>query len=217
MRPTISPAGVLNAASFEPAVAPGALASLFGSGLAPGAQVAVRQPLPTQMNATSVVVNGVAAPLLYVGSGQINFQIPPGTRAPASAVVRQAGVESDPQTLPLFDSAPGLFSVSQDGRGQGAILHANTAILASPSQPAAIGEALEIYLTGLGAIVPSSPPEVTIGGVRAEALFFGDAPGFTGLNQVNVRVPPDAGAGPAVPVRLTYGGRTSNPVTIAVR
>ena len=40
--------------------------------------------------------------------------------------------------------SPQLFSVSGDGRGQGAILHANTAQLASPENPAAVGDALEI-------------------------------------------------------------------------
>ena len=169
------------------------------------------------MNATLVLVNGKAAPLFYAGPQQINFQVPPGTTAPATAVVRQAGVESDPQTLPLFDTAPALFSVSQSGSGQGAILHADTGELASPSRPAEVAEALAIYLTGLGEAAPASAPQATIGGVAAEVRFFGDAPGLVGLNQVNVRVPAGVASGAAVLVRLTAGGRASNEVTIAVR
>ena len=114
----------------------------------------------------------------------------------------------------LEEPAPVLLSVSGGSR-QGAILHPGTSQVASSTNPAFIGEALEIYLTGLvdGSAVA---PQITIGDRVADILFFGKAPGLAGLNQVNVRVP-GITPGPAVPVRLTYLGRLSNEVTIGVR
>ena len=41
--------------------------------------------------------------------------------------------------------------------------------------------------------------------------------GIAGLNQVNVRIPPDLAPGPGITVRLNYIGRSSNEVTVAVR
>ncbi|MGH9786125.1 MAG: Kelch repeat-containing protein [Terriglobia bacterium] len=220
--PAINPAGIVNAASLEPAVTPGSIATLFGTNLSPGSQIASRLPLPTQMNATFVSVsdgNYASMPFLfYVDPNQINFQIPRGFSTRAFAVVSQAGVLSASIPIPLFEAAPGIFTVSQDGRGQGAVRHAGGA-LADPATPAAVGEAIEIYCTGLGDLSSAAGaiPEVTIGGRPAEVLFFGNAPGFVGLNQVNVRVPAGVTPGPAVPVRLSFRNRVSNEVTIAVR
>ena len=111
--------------------------------------------------------------------------------------------------------APQLFTVSVDGRAQGAIWHSSNGGIASPGSPAVAGEDLSFYTTRLadgGAI----PPQVAIGGLLAEVTYFGAAPGYPGYNQVNVRVPGGVAPGAMVPMRLTYLGRSSNEVTLSV-
>jgi uncharacterized protein (TIGR03437 family) len=112
--------------------------------------------------------------------------------------------------------APLLFSLSGDGRGQGAIWHAATGQVVSQGALATAGEILSMYTTSLvnGGVIP---PQVAIGGRTAEILFFGGAPGYPGFYQVNFRVPRSVAPGPAVSVRLNYLGRPSNEVTIGVQ
>ncbi|MGD1097039.1 MAG: kelch repeat-containing protein [Bryobacteraceae bacterium] len=135
-----------------------------------------------------------------------------GGFAPYPAITSSAEIYHPLALVP----APVLFSLPGDGRGQGAIWHATTGQVPSASNPAITGEALAMYTTSLaeGGVIP---PQVAIGGRLAEILFFGDAPGYPGFNQVNIRVPCGIAPGSDVPVRLTYLGRSSNEVTIAVQ
>jgi uncharacterized protein (TIGR03437 family) len=199
-------------------------------------------PLPTLLGGVTVKINGVAAPLFFVSPAQINFQVPWELlgQAQGSITVTLNGVTSSSQTINL-GPAPGLFSVNSQGSGQGAILVANSDIVAAPegsipgrnARPAKRGEFLSIFCSGLGDVTnrplsgaPTSAsalstttatPAVRIAGIQAAAVFSGLAPGFVGLYQVNVQVPDSAPAGAAVPVGLTIGGAPSNSVTIAVQ
>jgi uncharacterized protein (TIGR03437 family) len=112
--------------------------------------------------------------------------------------------------------APTLVSLSGDGHGQGAIFHAGISSLVTPADPVAAGDEVDIRCTGLSreSVIP---PQVAVGGRLADVLSVGEAPGLSGVNQVRVRVPSGIASGPAVPVRLTYIGRPSNEVTIAIQ
>src|SRR5262245_47388529 len=69
--------GVVSAASYKSPVAPGTIASAFGTRLATAIESAREQPLPTSLAGTTVRVNGELAPLFFVSPTQINFLIPP--------------------------------------------------------------------------------------------------------------------------------------------
>jgi uncharacterized protein (TIGR03437 family) len=114
----------------------------------------------------------------------------------------------------MLTPAPVLFSLTE-GISQGVIWHSDTGQIASSEHPAVSGDMLSMYTTSLssGGVVP---PQLAIGGRLAEVLYFGSAPGYPGFNQLNIRVPSGIAPRAAVPVRLTYFGRTSNEVTVAV-
>ncbi len=229
----------VNAASFATAPnAPGSLVSLFGTAIAGAPATASSLPLPSSLGGTAVLINGVATPLFYVSPTQINYQLPDGLAglSQASLVVSVNGVESPAVTIHLSPAAPGIFSLNQQGTGQGAILISTTGQLSSVSganaRPAQVGDYVSIYCTGLGPVSNPPPdgtpaqaspaaytlttPTVTIGGVAAPVQFAGLAPGFTGLYQVNVQIPPGIPSGAQVPVVLTLNQAVSNTVTIAV-
>ena len=126
------------------------------------------------------------------------------------------GATAEVYSPAMLIPSPALFAVSGDAEGQGAVWHADTGQIASGVDPASAGDVLSMYTANLidGSVIP---PQISIGGRLAEILFFGPAPGYPGYYQVNFRVPTGVTPGVAVPVRLTYLGRTSNGVTIAVR
>jgi uncharacterized protein (TIGR03437 family) len=116
--------------------------------------------------------------------------------------------------------APGLFTLDGSGRGPAAALHADGRPITSES-PARRGESIMLFATGSGfrdprMRLPEILPTVLIGGLPAELEYSGPAPGFSGLDQVNVKVPAAAPLGAAVPIELHFGAVASNTATLAV-
>jgi beta-glucosidase len=144
-----------------------------------------------------------------------------------------AGQSGAAQTVELAQYAPGIFTVNGQGTGAGAILDSSYNLIATSNPAGAGATVVLIYCTGLGPVTnqpasgypaPSNPPAmttatpvVTIGGVPAQVLYSGLAPGAVGEYQLNVAVPANAPTGDAVPVIVSMGGAVSNTVQIAVQ
>src|SRR6476659_4985518 len=77
--PQIAAGGVLNAARLAaPGVlAPGVIFSVFGTSLSDGTTAMdLSTQLPTRLAGARLLVNGIAAPLIYASPKQINAQFP---------------------------------------------------------------------------------------------------------------------------------------------
>ena len=239
---TLPQNSVVNGASFRPAtdpngaIAPGTIVAIFGTDLAGDTQVATAVPLPTTLGDTSVTFNNIPAPLFFVSGTQINAQVPFELMAGAGSVtvqVKRGSETSEAQPIGIAAVSPGVFSLNQQGTGPGAILHADTFLPVTESDPVRPGEFLLIFCTGLGLVMPEVPsgdvapsteplartlstPLVNIGGLPAQVSFSGLAPGFVGLYQVNVQVPAGVPAG-TQEVEIIVDSVPGNTITIDVQ
>jgi uncharacterized protein (TIGR03437 family) len=234
--PVVFSGGLVNAASFAPGapLPPGGMVSVFGGNIATSSGGASTVPLPLTLGGASVSIGGISAPLFYSSGGQINAQIPfelPVNSRP-QVVVNQGGALTVPEGITVAPTAPGIFAKNQQGSGQGAILNTQF-VLVDASAPAAAGDVVQVFATGLGATnppvasgaaAPGAPPlaqvvatvTATIGGQPAQVLFAGLAPTYVGLYQVNVQIPGGLPPGTATLV-LSAGRATSNTVTLVLK
>lgn len=239
--PRLSAASIVHAATAESApLSPNLIIVIYGANLGPANLTTLTLDssgrVANSLAGTRVLFDGIAAPLVYVSANQLSAIVPSAVAGRASTRLQVIAndLPSEVVTLPVAAATPGIFTLNFSGRGPGAILNQDSSLNAG-ARPAARGEVIQIYATGLGAIsgsnldgaVPSTPIaisaaaslRVTIGGAAATVLYAGVAPGLTiGVTQINVVVPPDAPVGPAVPVRLLLSNVSSGEgVTVAIR
>ena len=229
--PAINAGGVANSASGATSLAPGSLASVYGSYFAASPATAAA-PLPTRLGEVSVTVNGVPAHISFVNSTQVNFQVPWSTQTgTANVTVSQSGTAGNTIAVPVVAAAPGLFVTAA-----GAAIAQNypSYSLNTSSNPIPAGGTIVAYLTGIGPVLPSgviadgaatpfSPLfnsalgcSATIGGVTAQVGFAGMTPGYAGLAQANITVPSGLKSG-GNPLVVTCGGHASNAAAISVK
>jgi uncharacterized protein (TIGR03437 family) len=239
--PSLMPEGVVNGATFQSGpVAPGEIVSLFGSAIGPPtpAPLTLTNPrlVANSIESVHVYFDGTPAPLLYASVGQVNAVVPYSVAGKSSTVLQleYLGVLSNPVTLQVAATAPGVFSIDGSGQGPGAILNTSDGSVNSPAKPAARGDWVSIFATGAGVTtpasvdgfvasaplpIPTSQVAVTMGGLPCLLNFEGAAPGLvSGVLQINAQVPAGLPAGPSVPVQVGIGSASSSAtVTVAVQ
>jgi uncharacterized protein (TIGR03437 family) len=225
-------------------IAPGLVFTVKGTFPGPStASLAAIDPstgrLATILEGVQVLVDGIACPLTYVSTTQINaiapYELASNANPLASVQVVVSNVPGNIVFEPVAPTAPGILSFD-DGTGQGAIVNQDGTINGS-SNAAARGTIVTIYATGEGQTTPAgidgglatnlnalphpiAPLSLTIGGVAATNIAYaGTAPDEVyGLLQINVTVPAGVTPGSAVPVVLTVGGVSSQAgLTMAVQ
>lgn len=233
----------VSAASFaqNAALAPETIVAGFGTDLSQNVVIASTTPLPTELDGTQVVVrdaNNVDrnAPLFFVAPTQINYLVPAGTAVGTATIsVRRGGNTVAQGTVQIDTISPGIFTANASGQGVPAAVALrvvgaqqtfesiftvqNGVATATPINLGPVGNDVYLILFGTGVKGASAGSiTATIGGTETPVLGFAPAPGFVGLDQINVGPIPRSliGRGPA-DVVLTVSGKTANTVTINIQ
>ena len=213
------------------ALAPGTVASVYGTGLAPAVDAATSLPLPATLQGTSVNVGGIDAPLYSVSDGQINFQVPAELLPYATypLVISANGIVSGVESITIAEASPGVAAFID---GTLIAQHASYQLV-DAAHPAVPNEPLILYLVGMGATNPavatgqqapaSEPlarlpllPTVTVDGKSADVAFAGLTPGGIGLYQIVLTVPSGIDTSGDKTVVISQNGARANTTTLNV-
>ena len=233
--PTVTAGNIVSAATFAAGpMAPNSWVTVYGSNLS-----ATTRPwtegdflnggLPFSLDGVSVILTG--APRLayigYVSPTQVNFLLPSNLNpGPVQVQVRNPAGISAQFPITVQANAPQLFTA--DGKYVlAAHLNGSPVGKGGPAPPAAPGETIILYGTGLGATSPALIPgqlpdqpasltgtqQVTIGGTDATVVSAGIVQGSAGLYQLQVKVPATLTDGDQ-PVFCSNGGGVNSATTL---
>jgi uncharacterized protein (TIGR03437 family) len=211
---------IVNAASFTPNLAPGALATIVGTSLTPTIQGVVTSS--AQMAGYSVTIGSIAAPILALvnqnGSQEINIQVPFEVSSGIIDVTIQTPQGSATlRGVPESPLAPGIFTSGTVPAGypMAVALRPDGSVVTS-ANPAQLGENITLFATGLGLAVPlpatgvpGVPGQVVANTVYAAVNNSGVSvvsaiyqPGAIGVYAVTIQIPLTTTPGPGQPVSL---------------
>jgi uncharacterized protein (TIGR03437 family) len=218
---------VVNAADGTKPVAPGGLISVYGQQMSPVNIATQEIPLPTALGESCLTVNGIAVPMLFVSSQQINGQLPTNVAGNATMTLRTPGGISDNFYFSILPVAPSIFRSGTAGpeTGLATVFRADNGQLITPTNPIHPNDIITIYATGMGQTSPpmvsgmAAPADplsntvtaasVTLGGVPLNVLYSGLVPGEVGVYQVNASVPSGVPQGMDIPLVVAQAGSST--------
>lgn len=199
---------VVNAASMEESLSPGAWGSIFGQGFAGATVVAQGLPIPTELGGVRVLLDGNAAPVSMVSPGQINFQAPWELGAPAAVEVRVVRQDAPIEVVKvgIEETSPAIFRA-----GGAYVVTTADYRLVDEGNPCKAGSVCIIWANGMGkanravAAGGASPPmaealaqpSLQVNNRPAQILFAGLSPGLVGVWQINFVMSAAVGDGPS--------------------
>ena len=209
-------------------VSPGEVLSITGIQLGPESG-AIGQPdhsgrMPTTLAGTTVLFDGIPAPLLYVSDKQIKTVAPFGLSPGGTTTV---WVKTESAAAPELESLVLEARLGIFGNNGSYVLNGD-GTANSYANPARFGSVVSAWVTGVGPLYPTpsdgqvqgatgySCCSVRVNGEYAEPVYQGTAPGsVAGIFQLNFRVPgtlPDSLRQATVAVS-TSSSRSMAPVT----
>jgi uncharacterized protein (TIGR03437 family) len=220
----------VNAASYLPRLAPGGIAAAFGTRLTEQTAMAERQPLPFEIGQLGVRLldsqqQPFSAPLFFVSPSQINFLVPDQIATGQAQLFLTSGDEVIAQgEIMISNTAPALFTYSGNGKGIPAALttadgESYTALMNLDGTPRAITpgnvhrpQYLLLFGTGFRY---AYNVKIKLGGVTLKPLYSGAQGSLSGLDQINLELPPDLKPG-LLELLVISDGNTSNPVQVQI-
>jgi uncharacterized protein (TIGR03437 family) len=229
-----------SAPAISTAIAPGSLASAYGTDLANKAAGGTSLPLPTSFGGTSISIqdasgNVTAAPLLYVIPAQVNFEVPPGlATGPATVTITSGDGTQSAASVQVASVAPGIFELNSGGLAAAyvTLYHADGsttveqvytvnsagAVVATPVSLGSSTDQAYLFIFGTGLQeAGTAGVTVSLGGVNVPVSYAGAQGGFVGLDQVNVQLPASLRGKGNVTIQVTAGGIAANAVSVTIQ
>jgi uncharacterized protein (TIGR03437 family) len=232
---------VVNGASFQPGVVANSWATIQGSNLASTTDnwnSSIKNgELPNSLDGVTVLFDGMPAAVDYISPTQINVLVPNVTSSSTRVVVTNAGSIGAGVSAPANQFGPAFFSWPENQvvatrqdfsyAAKSGTFPTLTTVAAKP------GDVTILWGSGFGPTTPSVPigletpsdttyststaPTITIDNVPATVYGAALAPGFAGLVQVAIQVPPSLGNGDWPVVAKIGGVQSASGLVLSVQ